>query len=299
MKRRARGIGGGLASGSFARILSVPIPGVGGASGFFLIVSFSLLVISAVNPRIVEGVRAGVTDALVPALDVVASPLQKAALFVRGISGLAELQAENARLAEENARLREWYQSALLLEAENKSLHELLNVRVEQKSSAITARILSDSSSTFARSMLVAVGSKDGVRKGQAVISGEGLVGRIVEAGERVSRVLLVSDMNSRVPVLIENSRQHAIFAGHNGQEGLLIHLPADREVDVGARIVTSGQGGIFPAGLPVGVVSRVEDGRVEVTPFADFSRMVYVRIIDRPDDPNLREGALLDRESR
>lgn len=271
----------------------MPLPGLGGASGFFIFIAFSLLVASAINPRAAEGLRTDVTDALAPVLDVVASPLHRAAFFARTVSGLAEIQAENARLAEENARLREWYQTALLLEAENKSLHELLNVKVEQKNAAITVRILSDSSSTFVRSALVAVGAIDGARKGQVVVSGEGLVGRIVEAGERVSRVLLISDINSRVPVLIEDSRQHAIFAGNNGQEGSLLHLPSDREVEIGARVVTSGQGGIFPAGLPVGVVSRVENGHVEVQPFADFSRMFYVRIIDRPDDPNLRQGAL------
>lgn len=293
MKRRISGIGGGIASGrGFSRILSVPVAGVGSASGFLVFVAFGILVVSTVSPRSVEGFRAGAADVFAPALNAVAAPLQKAALFVRNVSGLAELQAENARLAEENARLREWYQTALLLEAENKSLHELLNVKVEQKSPAVTARIISDNGSTFARSMLVAAGSRDGVRKGQAVVSGEGLAGRTVEVGERVSRVLLINDMNSRVPVLIENSRQHAIFSGNNGQEGLLTHLPADREVEVGARIVTSGQGGIFPAGLPVGMVSRVESGRIEVTPFADFSRMIHVRIVDRPDDPNLYEGA-------
>ncbi|MCC6597609.1 MAG: rod shape-determining protein MreC [Alphaproteobacteria bacterium] len=276
-----------------SRILSLPLPGIGGASGLLVFLAFCILMLSSLNPGSVEGLRTSITDALAPALNVVAAPLQKTALFVRNVSGLAEMQSENARLLEENAKLREWYQTAMLLEAENKSLHELLNVKVEQRSSAITARILSDSSSTFARSLLVSAGTQDGIRKGQAVISGDGLVGRVVEAGERVSRVLLISDMNSRVPVLIENSRQHAIFAGNNGQEGLLVYLPADREVDVGARIVTSGQGGIFPAGLPVGVVSKVDGKRIEVQPFADFSRMIYVRVLDRPDDPNLHEGSM------
>jgi rod shape-determining protein MreC len=180
-----------------------------------------------------------------------------------------------------------------MLEAENKSLKELLNVKIEPKNHYITARILADSASPFAKSILVAAGTKDGVRKGQAVISGEGLVGRVVEAGVHASRVLLITDMNSRVPVLVQDSRQHAIFAGDNAQKGVLVHLPLDSEVRDGARIVTSGQGGIFPVGLPVGVVRKNAVGNAEVEPFADFTRMVHVRIVQSPEDPNLREGAL------
>jgi len=232
-----------------------------------------------------------VAGAMAPVLEVVGYPFQKAALFVRNISGLADLQAENARLKKENTKLREWYQTALLLEAENKSLHELLNVKIAQQSHYITARVLVDTSSTFAKSLLVAAGHQDGVKKGQSVVSGEGLVGRIVEVGDQVSRILLMNDMNSRVPVLIEDSRQHAIFSGNNGAEGILSHLPVDTEVKKGARVVTSGQGGIFPVGIPVGVVRGNEEGVAVVEPFADFSRMGYVRIIDNPEDPNLLEG--------
>jgi len=143
------------------------------------------------------------------------------------------------------------------------------------------------------KSLLVSVGREDGVRKGQAVISGDGLIGRIVEVGKSSSRVLLVSDINSRVPVLVEDSRQHAIFSGQNETSGILMHLPSESEVKIGARIVTSGQGGVFPNGLPVGVVKEVHEGRIFVEPFADFSRLMHVRIIEQPSDPNLVQGAL------
>ncbi len=228
-----------------------------------------------------------------PVLEVVTLPMQTAALFVRDVSGLAALQSENARLKEENSRLREWHQTALLLEAENKSLRELLHVKLEPQNKYISARILSDAGSTFAQSLLVAAGSTDGVKKGQAVLASNGVIGRVIEVGKSVSRILLISDINSRVPVLVENSRLHAIFAGTNGGEGRLIHLPQDSNVTEGARIVTSGHGGVFPYGLPVGVAYIDENGQPMVKPFVDFKRMVHVRIVDRPEDIYLREGAL------
>ncbi len=294
MKHRSKSMGGAtarLGSKSLARALPVRFWGLGGGSGFLMFLSFCMLVVSALSPALVSGLRMRVAGAVAPVVEIVSLPFQNAALFIRNVSGLAEIQAENGRLIDENIKLREWYQTALLLEAENKSLHELLNVKIEQKSQYITARVLVDGRSAFAKSILVSAGTLDGVKKGQAVVSGEGLVGRVVEAGGNVSRILLITDMNSRVPVLIEDSRQHAIFSGNNGATGFLNHLPVDTEVKEGARVVTSGQGGIFPMGLPVGVVREIVDGMVKVEPFTDFSRMVYVRVIDQPEDPNLLEG--------
>ncbi len=276
--------------------MAIPMNGYVGASGFLIFVAGILLLISTFQPAMLSGARTATTDALSPVLNIVSTPLQNAALFVRDVTGLAAIQAENARLSQENVKLREWYQTALLLEAENKSLRELMNVKADPQKTFITTRILSDSSSTFAKSLLVAAGSNDGIREGQAVMSGDGLIGRVVETGTDTARVLLINDMNSRVPVIIENTRQHAIFAGQNNRNGFLMHLPPETHIKQNVRIVTSGVGGVFPAGLPVGIVKsekRNESNQIVVEPFADFNRLMHVRIIDTPIDPNLKRGIL------
>src|SRR5262245_15275702 len=107
------------------------------------------LLVSTVSPSSVSPLRAGLTDVATPVLGLSARRVQVAALFVRNESGIAELQNENARLQDEITRLREWYQAALLLDAENKSLRELLNVKLEPENRYITARILGDSGNTF------------------------------------------------------------------------------------------------------------------------------------------------------
>ncbi|MGB4058298.1 MAG: rod shape-determining protein MreC, partial [Alphaproteobacteria bacterium] len=254
MKRRSL-------SKSISRLAPLPLAGGGGASLIFVIAALGSLAFSAVNPDGVGAVRVRVMDALAPALGVVTVPVQSAAMFVRDVSGLAQIQADNARLEQENVKLREWYQTALLLEAENKSLRDLLHVRVEPENRFITAGILADVGGAFVKSMLIDAGADNGVLKGQAVVSGEGVVGRVVEAGHNASRVLLVTDMNSRVPVLIEDTRQHAILAGQNELNPALVHIPQDSDIKKGARIITSGFGGIFPQGLPVGRVYTGEDG--------------------------------------
>jgi rod shape-determining protein MreC len=271
----------------------MPLAGGGFISFIFVIAAIGMLIFSAANPGGISVVRTSVADAVAPVLGTITKPIQSAALFVRDVSGLSELQAENARLEQENLKLREWYQTALLLEAENKSLRELMHVKIEPENRFITAQILADAGNTFVKSLLVAAGTDDGARKGQAVISGEGVIGRVIESGHNVSRVLLVTDINSRIPVLVEDSRQHAILAGQNDMNPALVHLPPESEIKSGARIITSGYGGIFPPGLPIGRVVIGQDGVYRVQLFADFDRLVHVRIVDRNEDPNLQSGEL------
>ena len=125
-----------------------------------------------------------------------------------------------------------------------------------------------------------ALGKADRIEKGDAVVNGEGLIGRVAEAGRRSGRVLLISDLNSRIPVVAEKSRIRAILAGDNSPSPKLAFLSPNARLDVGDRIVTSGHGGVFPSGLPVGRIASVADGVIRVEPFADFHRLEYVRII-------------------
>ena len=160
----------------------------------------------------------------------------------------------------------------------------------------VAARVVGDSGGAFVHSVLVNAGGQDGVRKGQAAVNGEGLVGRVAEVGERSARVLLVTDLNSRIPVLLESQRYRAILVGDNSQRPRLLYLSADAKVSPGDRIVTSGHGGVFPPGLAVGVVTLIANGDVRVQPFVDWERLEYVRLIEfgRYDDgPGGQGGAI------
>jgi len=278
----------------FSRNVVRALPFFGNASlsyVFFMFVSAGLMFVSAIKPRSFDGLRAGTADVFAPVLEFVSQPLQRGSLFVQDVTGLAALQAENEQLREENVRLREWYQTAMLLEAENKSLRELLNVKLDPQHSFITARVIADSGNAYVKSLLLSAGKSDGVEKGQAVLSGEGLVGRIVEAGQRTSRILLVNDVNSRVPVVVQDTLQHAVMAGTNGTYPRLIHLSQDTKILEGARIMTSGYGGVFPPGLPVGKVVLKKDGVRRVALFADLDRMLYVRCVKKADEQGLNSG--------
>lgn len=254
-----------------------------------------LLAVSFVRPGVFGGVRTTVSDTMAPALVVLSEPFRQMTAFASSVTGISELRAENAQLRTENVRLREWYQTALMLDAENQSLHALLNVKPEPAHRFITARVIGDSGNAFVKSAMVSAGERDGVRAGQAVLGGDGLVGRIIEAGQNSARILLLTDINSRVPVLLEGTRQKAILSGDNSDYPVMKYLPVDTDIKEGTRVITSGNGGMFMPGLPIGEVV-MQDGNAVVRPYADISRITHVRIVDFPENPNLIESGFSTR---
>ena len=197
------------------------------------------------------------------------------------VRGVVAMYQENLRLEQENERLLQWQQAALKLAADNKQLKSLVKAVPEPAISYATARIIANSGGAYVRTIMIDAGSDDGLARGQAVISGEGLVGRLTEVGSRAARVLLITDLNSRVPVLVENSHEAAVLAGDNSDRPRLVYFGNGHEIKIGDRVVTSGEGGIFPPGLAVGVVSAVDGGIPRVEPYADLSQIGYVMAVD------------------
>lgn len=239
------------------------------------------MMVGRIDPVFVDTARSRVTDAFAPILEALSRPAATAARVVESVVDVQNVYEENQRLKAENARLAQWRQAALRLEAENTSLRSLLHYKPDPTASYITARVIAAPGATFFRTMVVTAGRRDGVRKGQGALAGAGMVGRVIEVGEWSSRVLLITDINARVPVVLESSRARALLAGDNSDQPKLIYLPPDAAPTVGERVVTSGHGGIFPPGIPVGVVASVGERGVKVQPIADLSRLEHLRLVD------------------
>src|SRR5262249_11944897 len=204
---------------------------------------------------IVEITRTRVTDAFIPVIDALARPASGISWVSDRLALLAASHAENARLREENERLLEWEQLARRLEAENRILRELLRFTSEQAPTGVAARVIADAGGSFARSVVIAAGSRDGVARGQIAVAAEGLVGRVGGVGGAGSLGLWIARLNGRARVLIESSRRRAILAGDNSGRPRLVFFGAGTRPQAGDRVVTSGNGGVFPPGLPVGTV--------------------------------------------
>jgi rod shape-determining protein MreC len=243
--------------------------------------SFGLMLLGKAETVIAERARVALADLLVPVYGVLSRPIGAVQDAIEAVRGLAELHAENARLREENARLRRWYDVAMALEAENLALRAVLNVPADPTPGFITARVVADTGTSYARSVLVSTGPRHAVRKGQVALDRNGLVGRVSEVGSRSARILLVTDINSRIPVQIERTGARAILAGTNGPAPRLQHWADGQQPQPGDRVVTSAQAGAFPAGLPVGTVRIGQGGVIEVEPAADLNRLAFVRLHD------------------
>ena len=243
--------------------------------------AFALMMLGKADEVLMEQVRAHVTDTVAPIMDALSRPVATVNDVVRQGRELVALREENARLRQERDHLLAWQAAGRRLQAENTALHDLLRFVPHGARGFVTARIVADTGGAFAHSLILNAGAEDGVRRGQAVITGEGLLGRIVGVGRHSARVLLVTDLNSRIPVVTETTRFRAILAGNNSNRPELEQVVPGAQVSPGDRIVTSGHGGVFPPGLPIGVVASVSDGGIMVKPFVAPSQVEYARTVD------------------
>lgn len=243
--------------------------------------TFALMLIGKADTVLVERARIAVTDAVAPILRVMSEPASAISNVVSNVRELAGIRDENTELREANARLLQWQSVAQKLESENRSLRLLLALVPEPTASFVTGRVVADTGGAFAQSVIVMAGQTDGVRKGQVVTTGNGLVGRVMLAGLNSSRILLISDINSRIPVFVGEAGQRAILAGDNSGRPRLLFLGDNIAAAPGDKVVTSGDAKAFPPGLPVGQVVRVEDGAVELEPYAARDKLQYVRVAD------------------
>jgi rod shape-determining protein MreC len=250
---------------------------------FSVLIGLSLLtlLVSKADPDAVERARIWAADVVVPALSVLRQPVAAVTQVGTRIHDMIDLYQENDRLRQENATLLEWQQVARQLANENEALRNLMHYRPPNTTWYVTSRVIGTAGGVFSRNLLIDRGSLDGVAEGQAALTGMGLIGRIAEVGNHAARVLLMTDLNSRIPVTIEPEHARAILAGDNTDQPQLIYVPSHMKPKPGDRVETSGDGGVFPPGLPVGVVSSTNNDLFEVQPYADIARADYLRIAD------------------
>ena len=246
------------------------------------VTGFGLLMIGRTDPAVFEGLRQQVLETLTPVLEAAGGPVRK----VRGWShGVAERNAafeENQRLKKEIEQLR-----AEAAEARNNAnlverYRALLNIQIDPKIDYVTARIVGDTGGPFMRTFVANTGAKDGVMVGQGVVDANGLVGRIVTVGQTSSRILLVTDVKSRIPVLLRPSNIHAMLIGDNSSEPTLDYVPNGATAQPGEQVVTSGRGGLLPPNIPIGRVMPTKDGgdliRIELA--SELNTLDFVRVM-------------------
>lgn len=250
-----------------------------------ILVSVLLLLSSLYSAQasVFKKAREGVMDAASPVLSLFAGPVA----YINGVAGSIgdyfNVMEQNKALRQENAELRQWMNEALELRETVATFKALEGYIAPPEAQPISAFVIGEANDAFARSMIVNAGRANNVEVGQAVIGDAGLVGRIVEAGAEASRVLLLTDIQSRVPVYIEGADVEGILVG-NTRSDPVISITAgadDFQAEPGQRVLTSGAGGALPRGLPVGVIRGDTRGGVAVDLYANYARTRMVRVIN------------------
>ncbi|MDD3669465.1 MAG: rod shape-determining protein MreC [Alphaproteobacteria bacterium] len=229
---------------------------------------------------VVRSMRLSVVRFVSPVVSVVAVPLGWMRAGHENWLNLWNAYEQNEALKKENQELKQWRTVALQQAIEREELQSLLKYIPPKKSTSITARVLADNGGTFARSLIVGAGSDNGIKKGMIAMTANGIVGRVVDVGRASSRLMLMTDYLSRIPVVVGGGKVVCVASGDNLALLKLIAVPEGAAIAAGDVVLTSGDAGLYPSGLPVGVVAEVTDNDIFVRP-AESEISEFVRLVD------------------
>jgi rod shape-determining protein MreC len=250
--------------------------------------AITLLILNRTAPDAANAIRGQALDAAAPMLDAAGAPVRAGEAGVNWISSYFGARDRAIKAEREVLHLKALDETNRALKAENARLRGLISISEPTTRSIRVARVVGASAGSSLYSAILTGGAGQGFRRGQPVRDVEGLVGRIIEAGRLSSRVLLITDTASRVPVKIERTGHSAMAGGVNGPFMHLLYLDPDAELKIGDRVVTSGQGGLFPPNIPVGTVAALGNGEPLLRPTARLAGLDYVLIMQPYVEPVL-----------
>ena len=242
------------------------------------ILSVLLIFAESIDTKPLNKVRSGIKDLVYRSAIVASFPLKSINNFSVYIKNQVNLYGDYNKLIKENEKLKNDISKKDFLELENSQLRKLINEQVESKSNLVSARVMLEEQSPYLNSFVINIGSNKNIKNGMAVLDGENFIGRVVDVNFFSSRVLLVSDLNSKIPVISEPSGNHAILSGHGEEELSLIYLPENHGIQNDDKIYTSGKEGIFKPGIPIGS-AKVKKDKIKVSLFSDLSQITFVNI--------------------
>ncbi len=245
------------------------------------------------SPR-AEAMRSEFVDRFVPGFEWAMTPLTQVTRMASSLQSYARIYEQNQELRRELQKMQAWKEAAVQLEQENAKLLAQNNVRLDPSLTSITGMVLTDSGTAFRQSVLLNVGRRDGVVDGWAVMDGLGLVGRISGVGSQTSRVILLTDPSSRIPVEVQPSGEDALLTGDNSTRPTLDFIERPENVRPGDRVVSSGDGGVFPPDILVGQVAQDADGRLRLRMAADYGGLEFLRVLRSHPAERLEDGGAL-----
>ena len=244
-----------------------------------LFLSIFVIVLSNYNFKIIELVKIGINEVTYRVSFLVSLPENKIQNINSQIKDHIKIYDNYKDIESELKKLKQKQLSNNFLKMENEKLRKLINESIE--SDEILAKVLIDKDSPFLKSIILNKGTKDKLKIGMAVVDEIYLVGKVIEVNFTNSRVLLLSDLNSKIPVILEPIGIQAVVSGTGGSEGIIQYTKEEYSNKIKSQdiiVYTSGLGGIFKPGLPVGKISSDNIGKINF--FSDFKQLEYVKVI-------------------
>ena len=243
-----------------------------------IVLSIIFLFVETIETKPLNYFRAFIKDVIYRGALVVSVPSKSINNFTDFVKEHVHLYDDYSKLKKENNELKNKISETHFLELENTQLRKLIEEQVSSTSNLMSARVMLDKQSPYLNSFIINIGSNKNIKNGMAALDGKNFIGRIVDVNFFSSRVLLVSDLNSKIPVITEPSAHHAILNGHGKNEPTLEYLPENHNIQNGDKVYTSGKGGIFSPGIPVGEV-KIENNIIKVLLFSDLSQITFINI--------------------
>jgi len=246
----------------------------------FILIALSILLlfIETIESKPLNFIRSIVKDGIYRGSVIASSPVKGAASFFSGAKKHITLYSKYEKLKVENEELKNKISSSDFLILENTQLKEIISEQVDASSEFVSSRVMLDKQSPYLNSFILNSGGNKKIKKGMAVLDGKNFIGRIVDVNYFSSRVLLVSDLNSKIPIIIEPHGYQGILSGHGRKKPSLEYLPENNTVENGDKVYTSGKEGIFSPGIPIGEI-QITKKEVEVNLFSDLNQITFVNI--------------------
>ncbi len=247
----------------------------------FCFLCLILLITSKINRDFSDNVSMGFVSVSLPVVKFAAFPFNAAINILVDFDELVNAKKENKVLKEENEKLRNFYIKSLNINRENKELKDTLRFVTTKSSNFKVARIIGRSHQMFNQTLFIDAGKNRGIKEGSIVTGNSGVIGRISQVGETRSRLILVTDANSRIPVLASKARVRGILAGNNSSTMEILYLQKNHSIKQGDWIFTSGDGDTLPPGLLIGVVTKVDKSYAAVEMIENVNNADIVTILD------------------
>jgi rod shape-determining protein MreC len=258
--------------------------------GFLIFLSVVLIISSKVNNNYIEQTRHAIYFVASPMIDIIGKPVNFSLDFIRSIKTSLTLSEENKKLRTENLFFKKKYLESLNIQSENEELKKLLHfTSISENFDYKTAYIKGNAEGFDSSNIVIMSGKNEGIQQGYSVTGYNGMIGRIASTSEHKSRIILITDLNSRIPVIIvgKEKRNKAILSGNNSKHPEIIYLSENHGIEKGDKVFTSGDGDALPSGLYIGNVSEINEEDGKVLPIEDFNNIDTVLILEKKTEDN------------